>query len=923
MSGHYDFRPIRLYAGGALNVLTYHPTYGLVAGGDIEGVLKSDNYGDSWRVVNRGFYVDQFHRVASVAWSESESNTIYACVGDAGVSGGFFASTNGGSSWTLRSSTVQFSGNHAGDPLPSSHPRSTGSLVAQGNGIIYVGTYSQGVYRSADNGSNWTNIGLSDGTYFARSLVRDPSNPDTLYVAMYNKKIWKTTNASAATPIWTELTNAPAIVEELRFVGSYLYIAANTSGIFRTVDGGSTWVGLNGTELNTIKSIWLSLDGYVSGSNHVMIVGCKTGVVTTGVGTASMYKLTISGSGVVTYQVLTNTANVTLTMPNGRTWWHSNSPKFQDWPSGSFFIPTYILIDPGNTNRIWVAGTEGVFRSLDGGTNWHNINEGVALTSHRRLAFDPSHSNRLLLASTDWTTFDISDAIAENTSTTLVGAPSKAGVAYDIAVDPLTSKVYAGVGNRDTNTEGKLYSKVYGSSVWVDEQIAGLGNYDPAVADTFNRTVTGGWGTADLGGAWTISTGPTNAYSVTGGIGTIIMRNTSASRNQYLQSVSMQNSEGTLDLQWDRPPVGDYHKFSVLVRAFPEGVSTDYTDNGYAFQVEEHLDGTVGVRIHRFVAGGSASQVGAEAYLEIGHGAQLSMRYRILGTNLNMKVWSGEEPENWTVTTSDNTAALQTVGAVGIKTGGGPSYTAAAVVSVSNLNISKITANPLDPGDKRPLGVAIIRDGSNNAVVLTAVEQDGLWRKVSGSWTKVDSTILTTAQTSRSARFAWAPGSPYVYIFDRASGIYRSANYGVSWMLIWSITSDIGKTGFIVLNPAIPNQLWVSLNAGLYRLDSAHTGTVGSGITAASVTGVTKPGALTFSSEGVLFCVDLPSSSNQLKLLKSVDVGVTWQDVSDGTFKDMANRVSDIGLSPAGRMYVATLCNGVLMGTMSSSQIVH
>lgn len=52
-------------------------------------------------------------------------------------------------SWEIRSTAVKFVGGNTDGSLPSLHPRSTGNLIAldEANGIIYAGTYKDGVYR--------------------------------------------------------------------------------------------------------------------------------------------------------------------------------------------------------------------------------------------------------------------------------------------------------------------------------------------------------------------------------------------------------------------------------------------------------------------------------------------------------------------------------------------------------------------------------------------------------------------------------------------------------------------------------------------------------------------------------------------------------------------------------------------------------
>ncbi|EDK72824.1 hypothetical protein TM7_0015 [candidate division TM7 genomosp. GTL1] len=409
-----------------------------------------------------------------MAWSATETNTVYACVGDASTTSdsGFLVSTDGGKTWTLRSSTVHFAGNHAASPLPTNHPRSTGNLLAQGGGFIYAATYSEGVFRSNDNGATWTNIGFSGGTHYGRSIVIDPNDSNTLYVALYNENVWKCTNAAAGSPSWTQLTTAPAIVEEMRFVETTIYAACGSSGIYRTTDGGTTWDSLNGSFIDTTQSMWQAVDGYVSGSNHIVFFGCDNGITPGSDGARSIVKVSIDNVGSIGYtDVSSTTANVDLTIPpEGRSWWYGTATSFKDWLSGSsFFTPGYILIDPANTNRMWVAGSQGIFRSTDGGTHWRMAVNGMPLSGSGAFAFDPGDGQHLLVTTTDWTVLDITDGIANDASSTTFNPPSKAGKGYSVTFDSSDRRAFLGVGNRDTNTEGQIFSRAVGETSWTDE----------------------------------------------------------------------------------------------------------------------------------------------------------------------------------------------------------------------------------------------------------------------------------------------------------------------------------------------------------------------------------------------------------------------------------------------------------------------
>jgi hypothetical protein len=666
----------------------------IVAGGDIEGFFLTQDYGDHWRIVNNGIYQQYWHQCACIVWSVTESNTLYAGVGNAGASGGFLVSTNGGWSWSLRSATPQFAGNHAASPLPSGgQPRSTGNLIAQGGGNIFVATYSQGVYISGDNGNTWTNIGLSGGSYYARSLAIDPASSSTLYVAMYNSNIWKTTNATAATPTWTQLTGAPSIVEELKIVGTYLYAACGTSGIYRSTDGGTTWTSLNGSFINTTQSQWLSIDGYVSGSSHVIIVGCYNGVKPGSGGYRNIAQLTINSVGAVTYTDLSTTiANISLSIPpEGRSFWEStNDSGYQNWLGGSSYTAGYVLIDPTDTNRIFVTGDEGMFRSYDGGNTWQIAVNGMALMDARGIVVDPANSSRVFFGSSDWTSFLISDGIGYDASTVSLEAPGTGTEGYAVAIDPVDSTLYLAMGERSTNAEGQVWHLPSGSTTWVNDSVPGGGNV--------------------------------------------------------------------------------------------------------------------------------------------------------------------------------------------------------------------------------PIGIAVGRDASNNRYVLAAVWSSGLYRLSGDTWTQVSSTIAADTQNTEFLPFTALAGSQYVYAMDRHSGVYRSTDYGVTWTLIYGFNSDTATTGYLAINPAVANELWVSTKTGLYKISGANSGTVGSGLTATSITAMTTPGAIKITSTGTIFCISIPTLTSSTTLMRSIDGGTTWESVGDAALAGSASRPNSLEVGANGHVYVGTLGNGVSVG---------
>jgi hypothetical protein len=947
MSFRYSFRPVRIDAGGFITMPALDTSTGvMMLGGDVEGFFRSEDYGDHWRAVNKGLYSKSLIQCACIAWSVTEADTVYACVGDASSGGGgFLASTDGGYSWTVRSVAVQFAGNHAANPLPSGgQPRSNGNLLAQGGGYIYTATYSGGVYRSNDNGSTWTNIGLNGGNYYGRSIAMDPGNTDVLYVATYDwdgsgtyGRVWKTSNASSALPTWTQLTNAPVIVEELKILSNgNIYGACNASGVYRSTDGGSTWTSLNdgGTYIDTTTSIWQAIDGYVSGANDVVIVGCANPVLSgSNTGYTNLVQLSVDSGGGVAYAYLTaDTSKIPVNSipPEGRTWWlYDPTSSYKDWLGGNQFATGYILIEPTNTNNVYVTGSQGLYRSSDGGATWEHAINGMSLYGVRGMAVDSNDASRVAFTSSDYNNFIITDGIAYDASTVTNGAPTgySGTEGYTIAMDPVDSTTYLSLGIKYTNSGGDVFHVASGSTSWNDDSLNLAGISSSVLAsDSFARNVsndtTTGWGTADTGGSWTIVSNPdglSSSFYVSDppSSGYIQLPANSGGYALFQEGISTQDSIGQVDISWDTTAAGATHFAQILVQ------STDNTTNyGYFFRVEQATDGTIQARIQcRNGSADSVHQLGSPVTITASTGDTITLKYQVQGTNVYLKAWTGgagAEPASWTISATDSSnLGPQAAGSIGMRADGSAGYTAGALFQFSNYSVSTSTTAAYAPQGEVAIGLGAGRDGSNNPYVLAAVWNNGMWRLSGGAWTYVDNTIASSSSSGSATEYlpiAMLSGSAYVYAFDRSTGVFRSGDYGQTWAQIWSITSNSSNTGYVVQNPAVANEVWVSTSGGLYKLSGADSGTVGSGITSTTIPSVSSPGPVAITADGIVYCVTLPSAGTPVQLLRSEDGGATWESVGDASLEGLSIRPNQIAVATNGRIYIADLGGGLLVG---------
>jgi PKD repeat protein len=209
---------------------------------------------------------------------------------------------------------------------------------------------------------------------------------------------------------------------------------------------------------------------------------------------------------------------------------------------------------------------------------------------------------------------------------------------------------------------------------------------DTIVADDFNRTTTNGFGSAQVGGAWTVASTAAN-YAVNGGLGRITTPAASQSRSATLASVSARDVEARVDLIIDKTPVGNGSYASVVLRKVG---TTEYrlrvrlAATATYREIMRVVNGTETVLLSQTVAGGFRYTAGTPVHL----------RFRTVGngtTTLQGRIWFGTEaePTSWQIQTTDSTAALQAPGGVGVHHYlSGSATNAPIVMSVDDLIVN-------------------------------------------------------------------------------------------------------------------------------------------------------------------------------------------------------------------------------------------
>ncbi|RIJ60147.1 PKD domain-containing protein [Clavibacter phaseoli] len=199
--------------------------------------------------------------------------------------------------------------------------------------------------------------------------------------------------------------------------------------------------------------------------------------------------------------------------------------------------------------------------------------------------------------------------------------------------------------------------------------------------DSFGRTTTNGWGQADVGGAWTVTSGSASILSVGDGVGRVAS-GIGSTRTMTLGGVTSTTSDATLTFALDKVPTGggDYTRV----------ISRQVGSSSYQAQVWVRSTGQVTLLLTENGTALTTVVVPGVAYTA---GQKLQVRVQTAGTSpttLRAKVWpAGQtEPSAWTATASGTAPALQAAGSFGIQTFLSSSATAPVTTTVDDVRVS-------------------------------------------------------------------------------------------------------------------------------------------------------------------------------------------------------------------------------------------
>jgi len=315
------------------------------------GVWKSTDYGRTWNPI---FDSEDTQSVGAIAVAPSDSNIVYVASGeglhrpDLSVGDGIYRSSDAGKTWTRPGG--KDGGLRDGQQIPAIavDPTDPNRLFAAVLGHPYGPNEERGIFRSQDGGKTWEKVLYKGDRIGGSDVVLDPKNPRIVYASLWEETLgpWEDANSYAGT----------------------------NGGLFKSVDGGSTWKQLT----KGLPDGLVQINVAIAASNPQRIYA------TLATKTAAGYT---NPQGLYVYR----------SDDGGESW-----VKITDDPrpemkigGGDLAVP---VVDPKNPDTVYVTSIV-TCRSTDGGKTWITLRGAPGGDDYQNMWINPINPQILLLVS--------------------------------------------------------------------------------------------------------------------------------------------------------------------------------------------------------------------------------------------------------------------------------------------------------------------------------------------------------------------------------------------------------------------------------------------------------------------------------------------------------------------------------------------
>ena len=356
--------PFRAGRARALAAAPGRPTVFYI-GFDNGGLWRSSDYGANWEPL---FDREATGSIGAIAVAPSSPNVIYVGTGagiirpDLATGNGMYRSNDTGRTWTqLGLAETQMIAYVDVDPANPDR------LFVAALGHPYGPNAERGIYRSTDGGRTFEKVLYKDEYTSANEVRIDPSNPTTVYAALWQQQ--------------------STFYEYAAFGPDSTWPGGGGGGIYKSTDGGTTWAQLT----NGLPSV-LEANIAIAPSNPQVIYAMIASVNPAGgSGPVSFYK---SSDGGAHWTLRTRIPGSSAAL--GDTTNATADPRPLGRIGGGDLPP--ITVDSKNENVIYSASIV-MWRTEDGGTSWSAVRGSPGGDDYQRIWIHPNDPDLILAVS--------------------------------------------------------------------------------------------------------------------------------------------------------------------------------------------------------------------------------------------------------------------------------------------------------------------------------------------------------------------------------------------------------------------------------------------------------------------------------------------------------------------------------------------
>jgi photosystem II stability/assembly factor-like uncharacterized protein len=330
------------------------------------GVWKTENEGTTWEPV---FEMAASTSIGDIAIDPGNPDIVWVGTGEANIfrssqaGVGIYKSTDAGKTW--KNMGLADTNTIARVVV---HPKNSDIVYVAASGHEWTNNEERGVYKTTDGGTTWEKILYIDDMTGAIDLVMDPSDPETLYAATWQRIRNK----------WGDPRNEP------NYGGS---------GIHKTTDGGKTWKPINNGLPAAQNRGRIGLDLCLTKPNviYAFIDNYELARELTEEEKADEYTSGLRG--------IIKGATVYRSDDKGENWIQVSGltpqmKQYMERHSGTYgWVFGQMRVDPNDENTIYTMGL-GLNISEDGGKTFRPL-RGMH-GDHHGLWIDPDNSNYLI-----------------------------------------------------------------------------------------------------------------------------------------------------------------------------------------------------------------------------------------------------------------------------------------------------------------------------------------------------------------------------------------------------------------------------------------------------------------------------------------------------------------------------------------------